>query len=165
MLGTPRVLFFLGILEVASAFLLSPSKTSPYDVSHTARTRSGVTIAPTPSPASSCWSNTVVGFRKPLSRRGGWQPLYAEEDQKKKTGIDERVRTKLLSESIAPWRSLRLFLYGSLGTGALIGGLITLSGTAAIVSGAKEGDMNTQVGLFPCILKRNGSKSFVKCTH
>jgi hypothetical protein len=151
MMVRPRLLFFLGILEVVSAFLLSPSRIGLYDVTHTARTRSGVTIAPTPSPVSFGWSKTVVRFRKPLSRRGGWQPLYAEEDQKKKTGIDEKVRTKLLSESIAPWRSLRLFLYGSLGTGALIGGLITLSGSAAIVSGAKEGDMNTQVGFFSCI--------------
>lgn len=76
--------------------------------------------------------------------------LYATEDKKQNPtppgGLDESVRTRLLSESIAPWRSLRLFLYGSFASGALIGGLITLSGAAAVMSGAKEGDMNVEVG-------------------
>lgn len=79
-------------------------------------------------------------------------PLFAED--KRKTGLDESVRTRLLSESIAPWRSLRLFLYGSFASGALLGGLITLSGAAAVISGAKEGDMNTEVGFvyFPYLM-------------
>lgn len=67
------------------------------------------------------------------------------ESNKKKGGLDESVRTKLVSESIAPWRTLRLFFYFSLGSGALVGGLITLTGFAALVSGAKEGDVNTEV--------------------
>ena len=68
-----------------------------------------------------------------------------ESSNKKKGGLDESVRTKLVSESIAPWRTLRLFLYFSLGSGALVGGLITLTGFAAVVSGAKEGNINTEV--------------------
>jgi Low psii accumulation1 / Rep27 len=134
-----RLLCLLGILEIASAFLFSPSKIGQYNVSH--RTRSVVT----PSASFARPKTVIIG--KPSLQR-----LYAEKDQTKKAGIDEKVRTKLLSESIAPWRSLRLFLYGSLGTGALIGGLITLSGTAAIVAGAKEGDMNTEVGSCPRFL-------------
>lgn len=68
-----------------------------------------------------------------------------ESSNKKKGGLDESVRTKLVSESIAPWRTLRLFLYFSLGSGAFVGGLITLTGLAAVVSGAKEGNVNTEV--------------------
>jgi Low psii accumulation1 / Rep27 len=67
---------------------------------------------------------------------------------KNRNGLDESVRTKLVSESIAPWRTLRLFLYFSFGSGALIGGLITLTGFAALLSGAKDGDINTEVRAF-----------------
>jgi hypothetical protein len=69
-----------------------------------------------------------------------------DNNNKKKAGFDEGLRSKLVSESIAPWRTVRLFFYGSLGTGALIGGLVTLSGTAAALSGARSDlDLNTQV--------------------
>lgn len=72
--------------------------------------------------------------------------LFAETSNKNATmGLNESVRTKLLTESIAPWRSLRLFLYGALGSGALIGGLINLSGLAAVVSGSKEGEISTNL--------------------
>lgn len=79
--------------------------------------------------------------------RAAWARLAAAEGNQKKKGgaLDESVRTKLLSESIAPWRTLRLFLYFSLGSGAFIGGLVTLPGAAAVLSGAKEGDMNVEV--------------------
>jgi hypothetical protein len=73
-------------------------------------------------------------------------PPSSGDNKKKKGGFDEGLRSKLVSESIAPWRTVRLFLYGSLGTGALIGGLVTLSGTAAALSGARSDlDLNTQV--------------------
>lgn len=69
--------------------------------------------------------------------------IFAEN--KKKGGLDPEVRSRLLTESIAPWRTLRLFLYISAGSGAFLGGLITLSGAAAALSGVKEGvDMNTE---------------------
>lgn len=72
-----------------------------------------------------------------------------EQDQsdsnKKQGSLDGSVRTKLLSESIAPWRTLRFFLYASFASGAMIGGLITLTGTLAVVSGAREGNLNTEV--------------------
>lgn len=73
--------------------------------------------------------------------------LYMAEEEKKtkKGGIDASTRSRLLSESIAPWRTLRLFLYGSLGSGAAVGGLITLAGVAAGLSGARSDlDLNTE---------------------
>lgn len=71
--------------------------------------------------------------------------LADENKKKKKGGLDPEVRSRLLTESIAPWRTLRLFLYISLGSGAFLGGLITLSGVAAALSGAKgDVDMNPE---------------------
>jgi len=61
------------------------------------------------------------------------------------TGLDPTVRDKLLAESIAPWRSLRKFIYSAGGAGALIGGLITLTGTLAGLAGRRPDlDMNTE---------------------
>mmetsp|Transcript_1821 Transcript_1821/g.4818 ORF Transcript_1821/g.4818 Transcript_1821/m.4818 type:complete len:393 (-) Transcript_1821:396-1574(-) len=71
--------------------------------------------------------------------------LEEAAETKGKAGMDSGVRTKLLSESIAPWRTLRLFMYASLGSGALLGGFITLSGVAAALSGARSDvDFNTE---------------------
>jgi hypothetical protein len=69
--------------------------------------------------------------------------LFAEES-KQKGGLDGKMRSKLLSETIAPWRSLRLFLYGSLGSGAFIGGLINGSGAIA-ASASPDFNLNTEV--------------------
>ena len=54
------------------------------------------------------------------------------------------MRSKLVTESIAPWRTLRLFLYGALGSGAFIGGLINTSGAIA-GSNRPEFNLNTEV--------------------
>jgi hypothetical protein len=65
---------------------------------------------------------------------------------KKETGLEEGVRSKLVAESIAPWRTLRFFLYFSLGSGAAVGGIITLTGVLAALSGARADlDLNTEV--------------------
>jgi hypothetical protein len=56
-------------------------------------------------------------------------------------GLEEGMRNKLVTESIAPWRTIRLFLYGVLGSGALVGGLINLSGA---VAASKSPDFNLQ---------------------
>jgi hypothetical protein len=78
--------------------------------------------------------------------------LFAEESSKKKTGgLDGKMRSKLLSETIAPWRSLRLFLYGSLGSGAFIGGLINGSGAIA-GSALPEFNLNTEVRNVQCVV-------------
>jgi hypothetical protein len=73
--------------------------------------------------------------------------IYAKK--KSKDALDESVQKKLVSETLAPYRPLRLFLYGALGSGAAVGGLITLSGVAAVLSGARTDlDLNTEVSLF-----------------
>lgn len=56
-------------------------------------------------------------------------------------------RSRLISESIAPWRTLRLFLYGSAASGAFVGGLITLTGAIAAMNGRglrTDVDLNTE---------------------
>lgn len=65
-------------------------------------------------------------------------------DKKNNAPFDESMRNKLVTESIAPWRTLRLFLYGSLGSGAFIGGLINGSGA---IAGSASPDFNLQTEL------------------
>jgi hypothetical protein len=55
-------------------------------------------------------------------------------------------RRRRKAAGIAPWRTVRLFLYVAAGSGALLGGLITLSAVAAALSGARtDVDLNTEV--------------------
>lgn len=72
--------------------------------------------------------------------------LRRKKKKKLKSGLDEEMTNKLVKETIAPWRGLRVFFYGSLGSGALIGGLITLTGTLAAMSGARP-DLNMDTEL------------------
>ena len=72
-----------------------------------------------------------------------------ENKNKKKDGLDETMRNKLVTESIAPWRTLRLFLYGSAGSGAFIGGLINGSGAIA-ASASPNFNIQTEVCMY-CI--------------
>lgn len=77
-------------------------------------------------------------------------PLFLSNDNnnKSKKPFDESLRSKLVSEAIAPWRTVRLYFYGTLGAGALIGGLITLAGTAAALQGARPDlDLTEQVSI------------------
>lgn len=60
------------------------------------------------------------------------------EAAKGKGRVDTETRKKLLAESIAPWRGFRLFLYTSLGSGAALGGFITLTGVLAALNGARD---------------------------
>jgi hypothetical protein len=72
----------------------------------------------------------------------------SKNQQSKKGGsLEEGMRNKLVTESIAPWRTIRLFLYGALGSGAFVGGLINLSGAAA-ASGSPDFNLQTEVSLF-----------------
>ena len=74
------------------------------------------------------------------------QLFLSNDNKSSKKPFDENLRSKLVSEAIAPWRTVRLFLYGTLGAGALIGGLITLAGTAAALQGARPDlDLTEQV--------------------
>lgn len=71
--------------------------------------------------------------------------IYAENNKSKKGALDEDVKSRLITESIAPWRTLRLFLYVSAGSGAALGGFITLSGFLAALSGARtDVNVNTE---------------------
>lgn len=71
--------------------------------------------------------------------------LAAEEKKKSRSGLDPSVRAKLVTESIAPWRSLRIYLYIALGLGATLGGVITLLGVVAALSGARTDlDLNVE---------------------
>lgn len=78
------------------------------------------------------------------NRPTGLSTLHAEP--KKKSSLDPNVRTKLLTETIAPWRTVRLFFYGALGAGAAVGGFITLAGVLAALSGSRPDlDLNNEV--------------------
>jgi hypothetical protein len=70
--------------------------------------------------------------------------LVLSAEEKKKGGLDGSLRNKLVSESIAPWRTLRLFLYGSAASGAFVGGLINGSGAIAGMN-SPEFNLNTEV--------------------
>ena len=65
-------------------------------------------------------------------------------EKKGKGGLEENLKQKLITESIAPWRNLRLFLYFALGSGAFIGGLINGSGAIA-KSASPDFNLNTEV--------------------
>lgn len=93
------------------------------------------------------YNNKNVANAAPVIVRTNTVQLNAESNKKKsKKPFDEGLRTKLVSESIAPWRTLRLFLYGALGSGAALGGFITATGVAAALSGARNDvDLNTEV--------------------
>lgn len=65
--------------------------------------------------------------------------------EKKKGGLDTNVSNKLLEETVAPWRGLRLFLYAAFASSALVGGFITASGVVAALNGLRtDVDMNTE---------------------
>lgn len=78
--------------------------------------------------------------------------------------LEKSTRAKIISESIAPWRTFRLFVCATLGSGAALGGLITLAGLVAGLTGARSDvDIQTEsvnlaidfgaAGLFALIAK------------
>eukprot|EP00568_Trieres_chinensis_P014703 CAMPEP_0183319488 /NCGR_PEP_ID=MMETSP0160_2-20130417/63810_1 /TAXON_ID=2839 ORGANISM="Odontella Sinensis, Strain Grunow 1884" /NCGR_SAMPLE_ID=MMETSP0160_2 /ASSEMBLY_ACC=CAM_ASM_000250 /LENGTH=370 /DNA_ID=CAMNT_0025485975 /DNA_START=147 /DNA_END=1259 /DNA_ORIENTATION=- len=134
-------LFLLSVLPVlSSAFTAS---TPPRSAMATVRQQQRHHQRRWPSSSSHTALNSSNGNGNGNDREESI--LTEAASTKSKDGIDSAMRTKLLSESIAPWRTVRLFLYASLGSGAFIGGLVTLSGVAAALSGVKgEVDMNTE---------------------
>ena len=83
--------------------------------------------------------------------------LYSDNSKKsKRGGLDGNLRSKLVTESIAPWRTIRLFLYGALGTGAFVGGLINTSGAIA-ASNSPDFNLQTEV----CLGRRRSNDSEV----
>jgi Low psii accumulation1 / Rep27 len=102
--------------------------------------------------AASGRTHTFVPSDQAHQSSAGRLVLHASTEggkKEKKSGaakLDENVKNRLVKETIAPWRPLRLFLYFALGSGAMIGGLITLSGTLAAMSGARpDVDLNAEV--------------------
>ena len=101
-------------------------------------------LSPLPVPSLSISRGTVHSPQ--IQAQPDRTKVALKSTKKKKGAFDEGLRTKLVSESIAPWRTLRLFLYGALGSGAAVGGFITLAGVAAALSGARtDVDLNTEV--------------------
>jgi Low psii accumulation1 / Rep27 len=105
-----------------------------------------------PTSHSSGRAHTFVPRYQTHQSSAGLLVLHASTEggkKEKKSGaarLDENVKNRLVKETIAPWRPLRLFLYFALGSGAMIGGLITLSGTLAAMSGARpDVDLNAEV--------------------
>jgi hypothetical protein len=83
-----------------------------------------------------------------ISRVSSKATTTARSAKKPKDALEESVQKKLVSETLAPYRPLRLFLYGALGSGAFVGGLITVSAVAATWSGARaDVDVNAEVSL------------------
>lgn len=74
-------------------------------------------------------------------------------NSKRKGGLEEGLRNKLVTESIAPWRTLRLFLYGTLGIGAFVGGLINTSGAIA-ASKLNPAEFNLQAEVRTWMVRR-----------
>ncbi len=87
-------------------------------------------------------SDHIVAKSVDIQSRTSSTVLFSEP--KKKGGLETGLRSKLVSESIAPWRTLRLFAYGALGSGAFIGGLINTSGAVA-GSSSPDFNLNTEV--------------------
>ena len=110
--------------------------------------------------------NTVASSKNKSSRSDGSSSLVRESEtgstlgsisprtalfseKKNKAPFEESMRNKLVAESIAPWRTLRLFLYGSFGSGAFIGGLINGSGAIAN-SNSPDFSIQTEVRYGKC---------------
>jgi Low psii accumulation1 / Rep27 len=93
-------------------------------------------------------NNPPIALRQQLSHEKTIiksMAIWSENPKKKSSGgLEEGMRNKLVTESIAPWRTLRLFFYGALGSGAFVGGLINLSGAVA-ASNTPEFNLKTEV--------------------
>ena len=126
-----RTTFLLFVSWMAAEAAFAPLR----PVLTTART------IPTPAPRDEARDS-----KKPLDGVSPIAMAPRDEQPKSKKPFDENLRSKLVSEAIAPWRTVRLFLYGSLGASALVGGLITLTGTLAALQGVRPDlDLTEQV--------------------
>ena len=118
-------------------------------------------FAPPSSPSSATVALLRAGPFRPSSRAAAARRGRGEGDAAASTdggstrggGTGTRegaagaaVSNKLLAETIAPFRGLRLFFYGAFASGALAGGLITLSGVVAASNGLRPdiADLNAE---------------------
>lgn len=82
----------------------------------------------------------IAGCRRPTSTTTSVMMSLQrerEEGTDSSSGRKMTVSNKLLAETIAPFRGLRLFFYGAFASGAFAGGLITLSGAIAAWNGLR----------------------------
>jgi hypothetical protein len=129
------------IRRPATARLLTALAISFISCSHT----NGFTT-PAPSFASTNHiSHTNKSQTNQVLQRSNRAISLNAKEKKESTGLAPGVSKNLLAETIAPFRGLRLFFYASFASGAFVGGLITLSGVAAALSGVRSDvDLNTE---------------------
>jgi hypothetical protein len=134
MVRSPSLLLTSALLSLSTvaitvnAFVESPS-TTPVNY------RSRLQVSSTPKTTRTLSSITTTTTTKTT--------LWSDS-RKKSSGLEEGMRSKLVTESIAPWRTVRLFLYGALGSGAFVGGLINTSGAIA-ASNSPDFNLQTEV--------------------
>jgi hypothetical protein len=81
-------------------------------------------------------ATTIAIAALPLEGDGDANPLEGKSGSGV-SGAPPNVSNKLLAETIAPFRGLRLFFYAAFASGAFVGGLITLSGVIAASNGLR----------------------------
>mmetsp|Transcript_15138 Transcript_15138/g.45203 ORF Transcript_15138/g.45203 Transcript_15138/m.45203 type:complete len:306 (+) Transcript_15138:186-1103(+) len=64
--------------------------------------------------------------------------LHATETERKKKGISDDFKRRLLQEAETPWRSIRKFFYGAFAFSATIGGLTALAQLAGSATGQPD---------------------------
>ena len=107
-------------------------------------------FAPNPSYSTSTVRSTTKSFHPAVilsSSKDHTATLTTLHEKKKEKSSDSSSMpsNKLLAETIAPFRGLRLFFYAAFASGAFVGGLITASGVAAALSGVREDlDLNAE---------------------
>ncbi|KAL7523562.1 hypothetical protein ACHAWF_000573, partial [Thalassiosira exigua] len=87
---------------------------------------------------SRCRDDLLPRRTTPTAPSPSRHPASALWEQKKGGGLDANVSNRLLAETIAPYRGLRLFFYAAFASGAFVGGLITASGVAAALNGLRD---------------------------
>jgi len=95
--------------------------------------------------SKSAFSRSISSLdaKSPFSGEGSNGPFSRTDDLRQSLknpnpNMPTEMQTKLLAETIAPWRNVRLFLYGSCGLGALISLLLTVATFAAGASGVRN---------------------------
>lgn len=64
--------------------------------------------------------------------------LDSEVSKRGNAALNSEVRSRLLAETIAPWRAVRMFFAASAGSGAFVGGMLTTGSLAAAVSSGAD---------------------------
>ena len=99
-----------------------------------------------PPSTSASTTKNIARQRSQYAPRAASITSLREKKKSKSSERDSAVSNKLLVETVAPFRGLRLFFYAAFASGAFVGGLINASGAVAALSGLRgdEVDMNTE---------------------